>query len=36
MLGENLVAIDGSKFKDVNNRDRNFTSVKTEAANGGS
>lgn len=28
MLGENLVAIDGSKFKAVNSRDRNFTSVK--------
>jgi transposase len=27
-FGENLVAIDGSKFKAVNNRDRNFTSVK--------
>lgn len=25
---ENLVAIDGSKFKAVNNRDRNFTSAK--------
>jgi transposase len=28
LLGENLVAIDGSKFKAVNNRDRNFTSAK--------
>lgn len=27
-FGENLVAIDGSKFKAVNNRDRNFTSAK--------
>ena len=28
LFGENLVAIDGSKFKAVNNRDRNFTSAK--------
>ena len=28
LFGENLVAIDGSKFKTVNNRDRNFTSAK--------
>lgn len=28
MFSENLVAIDGSKFKAVNNRDRNFTSAK--------
>jgi transposase len=28
LFGENLVAIDGSKFKAVNNRDRNFTSTK--------
>jgi transposase len=28
LFGENLVAIDSSKFKAVNNRDRNFTSAK--------
>ena len=28
LLSEALVAIDGSKFKAVNNRDRNFTSAK--------
>ena len=28
LLGESLVAIDGSKFKAVNNRDRNFTDAK--------
>src|SRR5471032_125809 len=28
LFGENLVAIDGSKFKAANNRDRNFTSDK--------
>ncbi len=28
LFGENLVAIDGSKFKAANNRDRNFTSAK--------
>ncbi|NWF18191.1 IS1182 family transposase [Pseudomonas reactans] len=28
LFGENLVAVDGSKFKAVNNRDRNFTSAK--------
>jgi len=28
LLAETLVAIDGSKFKAVNNRDRNFTSAK--------
>jgi transposase len=28
LLGESLVAIDGSKFKAVNNRDKNFTSAK--------
>ena len=28
LFSENLVAIDGSKFKAVNNRDRNFTSAK--------
>lgn len=28
LFGENLVAIDGSKFKAGNNRDRNFTSAK--------
>ena len=28
LFGENLVAIGGSKFKAVNNRDRNFTSAK--------
>ena len=28
LFGEDLVAIDGSKFKAVNNRDRNFTSAK--------
>ena len=28
LIGENLIAIDGSKFKAVNNRDRNFTSAK--------
>jgi hypothetical protein len=28
LFGENLVAIDGSKLKAVNNRDRNFTSAK--------
>jgi hypothetical protein len=28
LFGENLVAIDVSKFKAVNNRDRNFTSAK--------
>ncbi|MCQ4314412.1 IS1182 family transposase [Pseudomonas stutzeri] len=28
LFGENLVAIDGSKCKAVNNRDRNFTSAK--------
>lgn len=28
LFGESLVAIDGSKFKAVNNRDRNFTSAK--------
>lgn len=27
-LGGNLVAIDGNKFKAMNNRDRNFTSAK--------
>jgi transposase len=28
LFGENLAAIDGSKFKAVNNRDRHFTSAK--------
>lgn len=28
LLSDNLVAIDGRKFKVVNNRDRNFTSAK--------
>ncbi|MDI3358094.1 IS1182 family transposase [Pseudomonas sp. UYIF39] len=28
LFSENMVAIDGSKFKAVNNRDRNFTSAK--------
>jgi len=28
LFGEHLVAIDGSKFKAANNRDRNFTSAK--------
>lgn len=28
LFSENLVAIDGSKFKAVNNRDRNFTSAR--------
>lgn len=28
LFSENLMAIDGSKFKAVNNRDRNFTSAK--------
>ncbi|AIB37646.1 hypothetical protein PFLUOLIPICF7_17235 [Pseudomonas simiae] len=28
LFGENLVSIDASKFKAVNSRDRNFTSVK--------
>jgi hypothetical protein len=28
LFGEHLVAIDGSKFKAVNNRNRNFTSAK--------
>lgn len=28
LFGEHLVAIDGNKFKAVNNRDRNFTSAK--------
>jgi transposase len=28
LFSENLVAIDGSKFKAVNDRDRNFTSAK--------
>ena len=28
LFGENLNAIDGSKFKAVNNRDRNFTTAK--------
>ncbi|VVN32822.1 IS1182 family transposase ISPa76 [Pseudomonas fluorescens] len=28
LFGEHLVTIDGSKFKAVNNRDRNFTSAK--------
>jgi hypothetical protein len=28
LFGESLVAVDGSKFKAVNNRDRNFTSAK--------
>ncbi|AZF31476.1 Transposase [Pseudomonas sp. R4-35-07] len=28
LFGENLIAIDGGKFKAVNNRDRNFTSAK--------
>ena len=28
LFEENLIAIDGSKFKAVNNRDRNFTSAK--------
>ena len=28
LFGANMVAIDGSKFKAVNNRDRNFTSAK--------
>jgi transposase len=28
LFGESLIAIDGSKFKAVNNRDRNFTSAK--------
>jgi hypothetical protein len=30
MFSEALVAIDGSKFKAVNNRDRNFTSAKLQ------
>ncbi|SDI69485.1 Transposase [Pseudomonas panipatensis] len=30
LLAEALVAIDGSKFKAVNNRDRNFTSAKLQ------
>ncbi|CAJ0571080.1 unnamed protein product, partial [Mesorhabditis spiculigera] len=30
LFGEHLVAIDGSKFKAVNNRDRNFTSAKLQ------
>jgi len=30
MLGEAVVAIDGSKFKAVNNRDQNFTSAKMQ------
>ncbi|MFJ2367664.1 IS1182 family transposase [Pseudomonas sp. NPDC087697] len=30
LFEENLVAIDGSKFKAVNNRDRNFTSAKLQ------
>jgi transposase len=30
LLSEDLVAIDGSKFKAVNNRDRNFTSAKLQ------
>ena len=28
LFGEHLVAIDGSKFKTANNRDRNFSSAK--------
>ena len=30
LFSEALVAIDGSKFKAVNHRDRNFTSAKLE------
>ena len=30
LFSEALVAIDGSKFKAVNNRDRNFTSAKLQ------
>src|SRR5512141_696536 len=30
LFAESLVAIDGSKFKAVNNRDRNFTSAKLQ------
>lgn len=32
LFGENLVAIDGRKFKAVNNRDRNFTYPPTSLA----
>ena len=35
LFGESLIAIDGSKFKAVNNRDRNFHQRQTEAADGG-
>ena len=35
LLSEALVAIDGSKFKAVNNRDRNFTSAKLQTAYAG-
>ena len=31
LLGEGVVAIDGSKFKAVNNRDKNFTPHKLKA-----
>ena len=34
LFTEALVAIDGSKFKAVNNRDRNFTQAKVEEAHG--
>ncbi|WP_336492965.1 transposase, partial [Methylobacterium nigriterrae] len=30
LLGDSVVAIDGSKFKAVNNRDRNFTPAKMQ------
>ena len=30
LFAETLAAIDGSKFKAVNNRDRNFTSAKLQ------
>ena len=30
LFSETIVAIDGSKFKAVNNRDRNFTTAKME------
>lgn len=35
LFSEALVAIDGSKFKAVNNRDRNFHQRQASAANGG-
>ena len=36
LFTETVVAIDGSKFKAVNNRDKNFTERKTQGAHGSS